>query len=355
MGCPSHSRPEPYFETYENVFWLAENTNRGVLPVTGKTIGNWAVDLHRRRNDAAFRQYVAAGDPFPSTYSFTFKNPGATPQNVYYVHGGKCGGGKQEWGTIVIDALPPVIQTGGVVSASSYGQFAAIAPGSWIEIYGTNLAGASREWAGSDFSGVSAPVSLSGTTVGIGGQAAFVQYVSPGQVNAQVPSNVPVGARQVTLTTAIGTSAPYNITVNPTQPGLLAPPSFDIAGRRYVAALFSDNATYVLPPGAISGVASRRAKPGDTIVLYGVGFGSVTPDTPAGQVVQQSNRLAQQFQIFFGQTTASVSYAGLAPGAVGLYQFNVVVPNVGTSVDVPLTFTLGGARGAQTLFIAVHN
>jgi uncharacterized protein (TIGR03437 family) len=50
-----------------------------------------------------------------------------------------------------------------------------------------------------------------------------------------------------------------------------------------------------------------------------------------------------------------VTYAGFAPGYVGLYQFNVVVPNVAASDSVPLTFTLGGANGPQNLVIAVQN
>ena len=50
-----------------------------------------------------------------------------------------------------------------------------------------------------------------------------------------------------------------------------------------------------------------------------------------------------------------MSYAGFAPGYVGLYQINVVVPNVAASDSVPLTFTLGGVAGPQNLFIAVQN
>ena len=57
----------------------------------------------------------------------------------------------------------------------------------------------------------------------------------------------------------------------------------------------------------------------------------------------------------FGQTEAMVGYDGLAPNAVGLYQFNVTVPNVSASDAVPLTFTLGGVAGTQTLYIAVQN
>ncbi len=345
-----------YFETYEYVLWLTENTNRGVLPGSRKTVGAWTEDLHRRRNDSILRNFPAAGNPFPATYSFTFRNSGMTPQTLTYIHGGKCGGGRQEWGSIVIDAQPPTIKPGGVVSASSYGQFTAIAPGSWIEIYGSNLAASTREWTGADFNGLNAPTALSETTVRIGGQSAFVQYIGPGRVNAQVPSSVVAGTQPLILTTAVGASAPYSLTVNPTQPGILAPPSFEIGGRRYAAALFSDNATYVLPPGAFPGLPSRRARPGETIVLYGVGFGPVTPAIPAGQVVQQSNTLALPFQVFFGQTRATtVSFSGLAPGAIGLYQFNVVVPNVAASDAVPLTFTLGGVSGTQVLFVAVQN
>ena len=136
---------------------------------------------------------------------------------------------------------------------------------------------------------------------------------------------------------------------------MLAPSSFSVGGKQYVVALFSDGATYVLPPGAIGGVPSRRAKPGESITLYGIGFGAVTPSIPAGQVVQQANTLASQLHMQFGQTEAMVGYDGLAPNAVGLYQFNVVVPNEAASDTVPLTFTLGGVAGTQTLYIAVQN
>jgi uncharacterized protein (TIGR03437 family) len=111
----------------------------------------------------------------------------------------------------------------------------------------------------------------------------------------------------------------------------------------------------VLPPGAISGLTSRRAKPGDVITLYGIGFGAVTPSIPAGQIVGQANTLVAPFHLLFGQAEATLKYDGLAPSAVGLYQFNVVVPNVTASDTVPVTFTLAGVAGAQPLYIAVGN
>ncbi len=249
---------------------------------------------------------------------------------------------------------PPSIKAGGIVSASAFGAFTTIAPGSWIEIYGSNLASDSRQWAGSDFNGVNAPTSLDGTKVTISGQAAFIDYISPIQVNAQVPSNAGTGSQPVVVMTGAGASSAFTITVNAEQPGLLASSLFDIGGKQYAAALFSDGVTYVLPPGAIAGVASRRAQPGDTITLYGIGFGPVTPNISAGQIVQQNEALALPFHVFVGQTEATVSYAGLAPNAVGLYQFNVVVPNVTASDSVLLTFTLAGASATQTLYIAVQ-
>jgi uncharacterized protein (TIGR03437 family) len=122
-----------------------------------------------------------------------------------------------------------------------------------------------------------------------------------------------------------------------------------------VGALFSDYQTFVAPPGAISGYASRRAKPGDVIVIYGIGFGPVTPNTPAGQIVSGNTALTLPLQIYFGSTQATLQYSGLAPSLVGVYQFNVVVPNVAPSDAVPVTFTLGGIKGAQTLYTSVGN
>jgi uncharacterized protein (TIGR03437 family) len=256
----------------------------------------------------------------------------------------------------VFDQAPVIRTSQGVISASAYGGFSALAPGTWMEIYGTNLANvAIQNWAAADFNGNAAPTALGGTTVTIGGQSAFINYVSPGQVNAQVPSNISTGTQSVVVTTPGGTSAAYTIPVNTTEPGLLAPAVFDVGGEPYVAALYTNGTTYVLPPGAVSGVTAARAQPGQTIVFYGVGFGTVTPNTPAGQIVTQSNQLAGNFQISFNGTPATVSFAGLVAGYLGLYQFNVMVPNVASSDTVPVTFSLNGTPGTQIMVIPIQN
>ena len=342
-----------FIEVYEEVFWVAQNTKNGVLPVTGKTVGGWAADFHRRRVDPIFPNFTRAGDPFPTAYSFTFNRTeaGTAAQTFNFVHGGLD---HQELGQIVLDAQLPAVNPGGVVTALQYGGNPAIAPGSWIEIYGSNLATASREWGGEDFTGTSAPTMLNGTSVRIGGQAAYVRFISATQVNAQVPSTVSTGSQQLIVFTPAGASAPYTITVNPSQPGLLAPTAFSTGSRQYVGALFPDGITYVLPPSVNAGVPARRAKAGDVITLYGVGFGPVTPAVPAGQIVQQKNTLAQPFTVNFGQTPAKLDYSGLAPGFIGLYQFNVIVPSVTAGDAIPVTFTLNGTPGSQTLFIAIQ-
>jgi hypothetical protein len=99
----------------------------------------------------------------------------------------------------------PFIRQVGAYNASSFGarspSFQEIFQGSFIKIYGANLA-----------NGISQG-SASGTTVSIAGQAALISFVSPGQINAQVPVAAPPGNQEITITTAAGTSQPYSMTI----------------------------------------------------------------------------------------------------------------------------------------------
>jgi uncharacterized protein (TIGR03437 family) len=280
---------------------------------------------------------------FVDPYSFVQSggiNPNTANEFIFALH-------------FTLQAAKPAIT--GAISASQFGGFPTFGPGSWIEIYGTNLAESTLEWGSSNFNGANAPTSLNGTTVTVGGQAAFVDYVSPLQVNVQVPGGVATGSQPLVVTTEAGSSPPFTTNVVAVQPGLLDPSSFIIGGTQYVVALFSDGVTYVLPPGAISGVTSMRAKPGDTITLYGVGFGQVNEGIPPGQIASGMSTLAAPLTVSFGGTPGTVTYAGLAPTFVGLFQFNVTVPNIAASDSVPLTFSLGGVAGTQKLAIAVGN
>jgi uncharacterized protein (TIGR03437 family) len=302
--------------------------------------------------DAATNSWASGLPLIPNSIT----NPGSAVvgESLYCIGGSNTfKGTAYNYVQIYQPALPPP-SIGGVVSASAFGEFTSAAPGSWVEIYGSNLASETRGWTGADFTGINAPTSLSGTSVSIGGQAAFIDYISPGQVNALVPSNVGTGVQPIILMTAAGASTAFNITINAVAPGLLAPPNFSVGGVQYAVAQFGDG-TYVLPTGAISGLTSRPAVPGDIIVIYGVGFGPVTPDIPAGQLVQFSNTLAYSFQIFIGGVAAQAVYDGLAPNYTGLYQLNITVPNVAAGGAMPLTFTVDGVNGTQMLYIAMQN
>lgn len=247
--------------------------------------------------------------------------------------------------------LPPSISTSGLVSASAFGQFSSVAPGSWIEIYGASLSNTTRGWTLADFTGLTAPTSLDGVSVSIGGKQAFIDYVNPGQINALLPSDTPLGNQQIIVTNGSKSSAPYPVTVNATQAGLLAPPNFNVAGVQYAVAIFTDGA-YALPAGSLAGVNTRPARPGDVLTLYGVGFGPVIPDTPAGQLAQQLTTLALPFQMNIGGAPASLLYYGLAPNFTGLYQFNLMVPSVPAGTEA-LTFTINGVSGTQVLSIPI--
>jgi uncharacterized protein (TIGR03437 family) len=247
----------------------------------------------------------------------------------------------------------PAIST--VQSAGAFNANAGLASGTWLEIYGTNLTCTqARQWAGSDFSGSNAPTSLNNVIVTVDGIPAFMDYVSSTQVNVQAPDDPNTGAGiQVVLTNGAGPSNAVSMQKNAIAPALLAPSSFDVQGHQWVVAQHT-NGTYVGKPNLINGVTFSPAQAGETILIYGIGFGPVTPAIPAGTIAPSQNSLQFTPTFIFGQTQATLQYDGLAPGFVGLYQFNIKVPNVGAA-DVPLNVSVGGTTLGQSLYITVGN
>jgi uncharacterized protein (TIGR03437 family) len=237
-----------------------------------------------------------------------------------------------------------------VNSASDFGGSSAFAPGSWLEIKGTNLAQTTRQWTGDDFSGTNAPNSLDGVTVKINGKSAFVAYVSPAQINVQAPDDSAIGGVPVVVTTSACASAAVTAQETAIAPGLLAPAIFSSGGRQYLVATLADG-NYVGSANLIPGVAFRPAAPGETITAYGIGFGATAPAVGSGTVTGVANGIAG-LAVSFGSTAATVTYAGLEPGVVGLYQFNITVPDVADG-DYPISFQVGGAKTAQTVYLTV--
>jgi protocatechuate 3,4-dioxygenase, beta subunit len=227
---------------------------------------------------------------------------------------------------------PAILPKNGVVNGAGFQP--GVTPGAWLTIYGDHLSETTRIWnAETEIVNGKLPASLDGVSVTVNGRPAAVYFVSPTQINIQAPSDV-TGTVQVVVRNAEGTSDPVTVNVDPILPG------FFLFPRYFVAAVRPDG-SYVGPAGLIDGVTTSPAKPGETIVLYGTGFGPTSPDVTAGEVYRGAASLANAPAIRIGPGYADLQFAGLT--AAGLYQFNIVVPNVPDG-DHDVLGTLGGAR-----------
>src|ERR1041385_987524 len=162
----------------------------------------------------------------------------------------------------------PTINSGGVVNAASFAS--TIAPGSWVSILGTGFAANARPWNSSDFQNGAAPTQLDGTSVLINGQPALVGYISPTQVNVQAPDDTAAGPIQVTV--SVDGQAGW---AAPAQMESFSPALFLWQGQ-FAAAQHADY-THVGKPGLLPGVNTTPALQGETIILYGTGFGPSEP------------------------------------------------------------------------------
>jgi hypothetical protein len=135
----------------------------------------------------------------------------------------------------------PQISEGGVVTARDFGGGEEISPGTWIEIYGVNLSATTRSWTPADFNGSQAPTTLDGVSVTIDGKPAFVSYISPGQINAQVPDGIGPVMKDAIVHTSQGASDPRTVAVSAIHGRMLGPARFGINGLQYVVALLPDH------------------------------------------------------------------------------------------------------------------
>jgi len=115
-------------------------------------------------------------------------------------------------------ATAPSITAGGIANAVSGG--AGATPGAWISIYGSGLAATTRLLASSDLVNNVIPTSLGGVSVQINGKPAFVQYISPTQINILTPSDASRGSVTVIVTNSVGTSSGVATTMLSVLPGL---------------------------------------------------------------------------------------------------------------------------------------
>ena len=115
----------------------------------------------------------------------------------------------------------------------------------------------------------------------MGGQAAYVYYISPGQLNVLAP-DVPAGPVTVTVTTPSGTSASFTTTAS-----LYGPAFFLWPGSQAVAT--RTDYSYAVKAGTFAGANTAAAKPGEVIILWATGFGPTIPTPPPGVAVPSGN------------------------------------------------------------------
>jgi uncharacterized protein (TIGR03437 family) len=206
----------------------------------------------------------------------------------------------------------------GVLNAASLAPAgAAISPGEFVSLFGNGLSAAAMS-ASPPF-----PFLLGDVSVSVNGMPAALAYVSATQVNFLVPYAA-TGSTATVVVTNLGTAS--NAAVVPlqkTSPGVF---SSDGSGTGFGAITHSNGSAVTV---------ANPARRGETVVLYGTGFGSVTPAAVDG--VPSSGTTVNQVAVTIAGQTAGVAFAGLSPSFPGLYQVNVVIPaNLVGSGALPL-------------------
>lgn len=177
---------------------------------------------------------------------------------------------------------------------------------------------------------------MGGATVKINGAEAPLHFVSPFQINAQVPFDVPPGAAQITVSLDDAEGSPLEVSVQLAGPGIFTR-SLDGQGQG-IFLLGSDFSLVT---------ESSPARPGEVVLIYGTGLGGVVPSVPTGAAAPGDPLanvvVAVTAQV--GGTDSKVSFAGLAPGFVGLYQLNVrIPPDTAPAPDIPVVISVGGVQ-----------
>jgi uncharacterized protein (TIGR03437 family) len=238
---------------------------------------------------------------------------------------------------ITVTGTPPTPAVTAVANAGSYQTNFAAA--TWVAIFGANLSQNTYSWQSGDFVNGALPTSLQGVSVTIDGFPAYVAYISPGQINVLAPDDVNLGSVPVVVTTAGQGSNAFAVQKVQFSPAFLV---VDTNGD--IAALHLTNYTVLNP--------TAPAAPGETVLLYGVGFGPTTPAVPTDQLVTTGEPLTNTVSMTIGGISVTPQFAGLSSS--GLYQFNVTVPSGLGAGNAAVSATIGGVTTQTGAVIAVQ-
>ncbi len=205
--------------------------------------------------------------------------------------------------TLVADLNPvPYISPGGIQNSAAQSSNA-VAPGSAVSVYGIHLASETFNSPANRLA-----QTLDNVTVRAGGAVAPLFFVSPGQINVQLPSNVPPGDHTFAVQVEGKPEATASFTVARNAPGLFG----TVANTETFAVATHEDGT------AIS--ASSPARRGEVVSLFGTGFGPYNPAPADGVAVPAGTKypLADAAQIWVGEQPVEPVWAGAAAGKIGV-------------------------------------
>ena len=258
----------------------------------------------------------------------------------------------------------PTIGDGGIVGGGlSSPLVKTISPNGLISIFGLNFAppGTLRSVSGADLVNGSLPTNLACTCVNINNQPAPMFFVSPGQVNVQVPSLSGTGSMAVQVLAECGatdqaTSNSQSIVVQ-----AVAPEFFffqhNASGGSPVAAANAITGALVGAKTLFPG-KTNPAKPGDFVALYATGLGMTNPAFAAGALPDKIASTTATLSVSLNGVTLALSdvlYAGVAPSFAGLYQINIHIPTNMPNGDLPVSANINGVSTPPGAFITVQN
>ena len=249
-------------------------------------------------------------------------------------------------------AGPPEVLFKGVVNAAAFQKVPGIAAGMLVSLFGSQLAPSVE-----NATTIPLPRELASTSVKVNGIAAPLIFVSPGQINFQVPFEVPQGTGLVQVTREGQAGNTVSATVLNRSPGI-----FRLGIGEYGVVVNASQGNFPIPPAlAPPGLNAATARPGDVLVVYATGLGPVTPRVGTGEAASADplNRSVDTPFVNFSQSpfglVGTPLFAGLTPGFVGLFQINVALPDsLTTNPRTPITLEFGDGRRSNTVDVAVE-
>lgn len=239
-----------------------------------------------------------------------------------------------------VPAQTPQVSPGGIVNGATFASSGALAPGVIFSAFGTSLTDGTTASASS----IPLPTRLAGARVLVNAIAAPLIFASPGQINAQFPTELTAlttATIQVEVQRATGTviSPPTTVAVASSSPGIF---TLDQNGSGPGSILRSSDFTRICPQRRAD-CSPNTAAPGEVVAIYATGLGQVNGLWVSGQAVPEASPTINIPVVAIGGTQAQVLFSGLATGFVGLYQVNVVLPeNTLTGDAVPLALSVAG-------------